>query len=255
MNNFEIIKRLFKTYTKSYLNKILLSIFFSLLVAGSTSSIAWLLDPAIEKIFIEKNQTLILIIPGLIILAFTTKGISMYLAKVIMIGVAEDVKRNIQSDMLSNLIKADTKLIDKKNSGKYISNLTFDANLLTNLVSTGLLNVSKDTLTLIGLLCVMFYQNWKLSLVALIMVPLASFFARSLGKRMGKVTTELQERAGDLTTYLFEIFKNHRLIKIFQKENFENERSKKFLDGLQLHSLARNHPWYFNLAYFYGLLT
>ena len=233
MTNFEIIKRLFKTYTKSYLNKILLSVFFSLLVAGSTSSIAWLLDPAIEKIFIEKNETLILIIPGFIILAFATKGISMYLAKIIMIGVAEDVKRNIQFDMLNNLLKADTKLIDKKNSGKYISNLTFDANLLTNLVSTGLLNVSKDTLTLIGLLCVMFYQNWKLSLVALIMVPLASFFARSLGKRMGKVTTELQERAGDLTTYLFEIFKNHRLIKIFQKENFENERSKKFLDNLK----------------------
>ena len=119
------------------------------MVAGSTSSIAWLLDPAIEKIFIEKNQTLILIIPGLIILAFATKGISMYLAKVIMIGVAEDVKRNIQSDMLSNLIKADTKLIDKKNSGKYISNLTFDANILTNLVSTGLLNpVSYTHLTL-----------------------------------------------------------------------------------------------------------
>ena len=202
MTNFEIIKRLFKTYTKSYLNKILLSVFFSLLVAGSTSSIAWLLDPAIEKIFIEKNQTLILIIPGFIILAFATKGISMYLAKVIMIGVAEDIKRNIQSDMLSNLIKADTNLIDKKNSGKYISNLTFDANLLTNLVSTGLLNVAKDTLTLIGLLCVMCYQNWKLSLVALIMIPLASFFARSLGKR-------------------------------FQKENFENERSKKFLNSLK----------------------
>ena len=233
MNNFEIIKRLFKTYTKSYVNKILISIFFSLLVAGSTSSVAWLLDPAIEKIFIEKSQTLILIIPGLIILAFATKGISMYVAKVIMIGVAEDVKRNIQSDMLNNLLKADTKLIDKKHSGKYISNLTFDADLLTNLVSTGLLNVSKDTLTLIGLLCVMFYQNWKLSLIALIMIPLASFFARSLGKRMGKVTTELQEKVGDLTTYLFEIFKNHRLIKIFQKENFENERSKKFLDGLK----------------------
>ena len=127
MTNFEIIKRLFKTYTKNYLNKILLSIFFSILVATSTSTIAWLLDPAIEKIFIEKNQTLILIIPGLIILAFATKGISMYLAKIIMIGVAEEVKRNIQSDMLSNLIKADTKLIDKKNSGKYISNLTLDA--------------------------------------------------------------------------------------------------------------------------------
>jgi subfamily B ATP-binding cassette protein MsbA len=233
MTNFQIIKRLFKTYTKNYVNKILISVFFSLLVAGSTSSIAWLLDPAIEKIFIEKNQSLILIIPGLIILAFATKGISIYLAKVIMIGVAQDVQKNIQSDMLNSLVKADTKLIDKKHSGKFISNLTFDVSLITNLVSTGLLNLTKDTLTLIGLLGVMFYQNWKLTLVALIMIPLASFFARSLGKRMGKVTTELQEKAGDLTTYLFEIFKNHKLIKIFQKENYEDKRSDKFLNELK----------------------
>ncbi len=233
MTNFQIIKRLFKTYTKNYVNKILISVFFSLLVAGSTSSIAWLLDPAIEKIFIEKNQSLILIIPGLIILAFATKGISIYLAKVIMIGVAHDVQKNIQSDMLNSLVKADTKLIDKKHSGKFISNLTFDVSLITNLVSTGLLNLTKDTLTLIGLLGVMFYQNWKLTLVALIMIPLASFFARSLGKRMGKVTTELQEKAGDLTTYLFEIFKNHKLIKIFQKENYEDKRSDKFLNELK----------------------
>ena len=233
MTNFQIIKRLFKTYTKNYVNKILISVFFSLLVAGSTASIAWLLDPAIEKIFIEKNQSLILIIPGLIILAFTTKGISLYLAKVIMIGVAHDVQKNIQSDMLSSLLKADTKLIDKKHSGKIISNLTFDVGLITNLVSTSLLNVTKDTLTLIGLLSVMFYQNWKLSLVALIMIPLAGFFAKNLGKRMGKVTTELQEKAGNLTTYLFEIFKNHKLIKIFQQENYEGERSDKFLNEIK----------------------
>ena len=233
MTNFEIIKRLFKTYTKNYVNKILISVFFSLLVAASTSSIAWLLDPAIEKIFIEKNQSLMLIIPGLIILAFATKGVSMYVAKVIMIGVAHDVQKNIQSDMLDSLVKADTKLIDKKHTGKFISNLTFDVSLITNLVSTGLLNLTKDTLTLIGLLSVMFYQNWKLALVALIMIPLASFFARSLGKRMGKVTTELQEKAGNLTTYLLEIFKNHKLIKIFQKENYESRRSEKFLNELK----------------------
>ena len=233
MTNFQIIKRLFKTYTKNYVNKILISVFFSLLVAGSTSSIAWLLDPAIEKIFIEKNQSLILIIPGLVILAFATKGISMYLAKVIMIKVAHNVQKNIQSDLVNSLVKADTKLIDKKHSGKFISHLTFDVGLITNLVSTGLLNVTKDTLTLIGLLSVMFYQNWKLSLVALIMIPLAGFFAKNLGKRMGKVTTELQEKAGNLTTYLFEIFKNHKLIKIFQKENYEDKRSDKFLNELK----------------------
>ena len=233
MTNLQIIKRLFKTYTKNYVNKILISVFFSLLVAGSTSSIAWLLDPAIEKIFVEKDQSLILIIPGLIILAFATKGMSLYLSKVIMIKVAHNVQKNIQSDLVNSLVKADTKLIDKKHSGKFISNLTFDVGLITNLVSTGLLNVTKDTLTLIGLLSVMFYQNWKLSLVALIMIPLAGFFAKNLGKRMGKVTTELQEKAGNLTTYLFEIFKNHKLIKIFQQENYEGERSDKFLNEIK----------------------
>ena len=233
MTNFQIIKRLFKTYTKNYVNKILISVFFSLLVAGSTSSIAWLLDPAIEKIFVEKDQSLILIIPGLIILAFATKGISLYLSKVIMIKVAHNVQKNIQSDLVNSLVKADTKLIDKKHSGKFISNLTFDVGLITNLVSTGLLNVTKDTLTLIGLLSVMFYQNWKLSLMAIIMIPLAGFFAKNLGKRMGKVTTELQEKAGNLTTYLFEIFKNHKLIKIFQQENYEGERSDKFLNEIK----------------------
>jgi len=233
MTNLQIIKRLFKTYTKSYVNKILISIFFSLLVAASTSSIAWLLDPAIEKIFVEKDQSLILIIPGLIILAFATKGISLYLSKVIMIKVAHNVQKNIQSDLVNSLVKADTKLIDKKHSGKFISNLTFDVGLITNLVSTALLNVTKDTLTLIGLLSVMFYQNWKLSLIALIMIPLAGFFAKNLGKRMGKVTTELQEKAGDLTAYLLEIFKNHKLIKIFQQENYEGERSDKFLNAIK----------------------
>ncbi len=233
MTNFQIIKRLFKTYTKNYVNKILISVFFSLLVAGSTSSIAWLLDPAIEKIFVEKDQSLILIIPGLIILAFATKGISLYLSKVIMIKVAHNVQKNIQSDLVNSLVKADTKLIDKKHSGKFISNLTFDVGLITNLVSTGLLNVTKDTLTLIGLLSVMFYQNWKLSLIALIMIPLAGFFAKNLGKRMEKVTTELQEKAGNLTTYLLEIFKNHKLIKIFQQENYEGERSDKFLNEIK----------------------
>jgi subfamily B ATP-binding cassette protein MsbA len=142
--------------------------------------------------------------------------------------------------MLKSLIKADTKLIENKHTGKFVSNLTFDVGMITNLVSTGLLNVTKDSLTLIGLLGVMFYQNWKLSIIALLMIPLASFFARSLGKRMGKASTEVQEKAGAVTTYLMEIFKNHKLIKIFQKENFEKERSDNYLNELKEKSKKTN---------------
>ena len=233
MDNTYILKRLYRDYTRKFINKILISIFFSLLVAGSTSAIAYLLDPAIKKIFLEKDQTLILIIPVLIVVAFAVKGISLYLAKIIMIGVAEEVRKDMQCDMLNSLIKADTQKIESKHTGKFIANLTNDVGMITNLVSTAILNLFKDSLTLIGLLTVMFIQNWKLSLFAIIMIPLASFFARSLGKRIGKVTGEQMQTAGILTSYLMEIFKNHKLIKIFQKENYENNRAEKFINNFK----------------------
>ncbi len=233
MNKTKILKRLYKDYTKKYLKQILLAIFFSLLVAGSTSSIAWLLDPAIDKIFIQKDQSLLILIPFLIIFAFTTKGVSLYFAKVMMINVAEEIKKKLQIDMLSSLISADTQSIDEKHSGKFISNLTYDVLHITNLLSNGILNLFKDSLTLIGLLIVMFLQNWKLSLIAIILIPIASTAARSLGKRMGKVTTQAQEKSGFLTRYLVELFKNHKLTKIFQKEKYETNRANNHLDELK----------------------
>ena len=233
MEKSATLKRLFNEYTKKYIKKIAIAVFFSLLVAVSTSSIAWLLDPAIDKIFIQKDQSLLIIIPFLIIIAFTTKGVSLYLAKVIMINVGEDIKKKLQFDMLNTLISADTQSIDEKHTGKFISNLTYDVLHITNLLSNGILNLFKDSLTLIGLLTVMFLQNWKLSLIAIILIPIASTAARSLGKRMGKVTTEAQEKSSFLTKYLVELFKNHRLTKIFQKEKYESNRADNYLNQLK----------------------
>ena len=233
MEKSEIYKRLYKDYSKKYLDKIILSALFSILVAGSTSAIAWLLDPAIKKLFIEKDQSLIIFIPLMIILAFTTKGLSLYFAKATMISVGEEIKRKLQFDMVNSLIKTDTQIIDKKHSGKFISNLTYDVTHITNLLSNAILTLFKDSLTLIGLLTVMFLQNWKLALISIIMIPLASFASRKLGKRIGKVATEAQEKSGYLTTYLVELFKNHKLIKIFQKEDLEVNRADKHLAQLK----------------------
>ena len=233
MKNSEIYKRLYKDYSKKFLNKIFLSVFFSVLVAGSTSAIAWLLDPAIKKIFIDKDQSLIFLIPIAIIIAFTSKGVSLYFAKATMISVGENIKKNLQLDMVKSLMIADTQLIDKKHSGKFISNLIYDVNHITSLLSNAILTLFKDSLTLIGLLTVMFTQNWKLSLISIIMIPLASLSAKSLGKRISKVATEAQEKSGRLTTFLVELFKNHKLIKIFQKENYENIKADKYLDDLK----------------------
>jgi len=233
MNNIQTLKRLYKDYTKRYIKKIFVSVFFTVLLAASTSSIAYLLDPAIKQLFIEQKKSLMLIIPGLIVLAFAVKGSSLYTAKVIMINVAADVRKDMQVDMLSALVNADTKLIDKKHSGKFITNLTNDVNMVTNLVSTVILNLFKDSLTLIGLLSVMFYQNWKLSLIAIIMIPLASTAAKALGKRIRKVSTQQMDRTGVLTSYLVELFKNHKLTKIFQKENYEKNRATNFIESLK----------------------
>ena len=233
MSNIEILKRLYKEYTKKYIKKILLSVFFTLVLAGSTSAVAYLLDPAIKQLFIEQDRTYIYLIPGLIILAFSLKGLSLYLAKVIMIGVSEEVKKDVQTDMFASLIQADTDLVDKKHSGKFIANLTNDVNMITALISTAILNLSKDSLTLIGLLAVMFYQNWKLSLIAIIMIPLASVVARTLGKIISKEAMKQMNFTGLLTSYLIEIFKNHKLIKIFQKEEYEKKRADTFIDSLK----------------------
>ena len=233
MNTKTIISRIYSDYIKKFIYKIILAGIFSILVAGSTSATAWLLDPAIEKIFLEKDKTLIYLIPLAIIVAFSTKGIALYNARMIMIRVSEEVKKMIQVNMLNSFISADTETIENKHTGKYISNLNFDVDQITRMLAEAFLSIFKDGLTLFGLLLVMFFQNWKLSLIAIIMIPLATITARKLGKRMGKVTTEAQEKSGNLNRYLVDLFKNHKIIKIFQREKFENERSEEYVNQLK----------------------
>ena len=233
IENILIVKRLYKDYTHKYLKKIIFAVFFAILVASSTSAIAYLLDPAIEKIFIEKDQTLIYLIPLAILISFSVKGLSLYISKVLMINVAEEVKADVQKDMLKSLIASDTNYIDKSHSGQFISRLNNDVMMLTHLISNAALSLFKDTLTLIGLLSVMFIQNWKLSLIAIFMIPLAGFTARILGKRISKVAVEFMQKSEIFTKRLVEVFKNHKLIKIFQAEKIENAKSYESLDDLK----------------------
>ena len=230
MTDKEIIKRLYKEYVSRYLKKFFLALFFSIVIAGSTAAIAWLLDPAIKKIFVEKDKDFMLLIPIAIILAFTIKGISLYLVRTMMIKVGASIEKEVQHDLTKAIINADTQVIEKKHSGKFIGNLTFDAGLIIQLVSSSVLSLIKDSLTLIALLSLMFYQNWRLSLFAIIMIPLATITAKSLGKRTSKITTQLQEKIGMITTYFSEILKNSKIIKTYQKEQFEFERADKFLE-------------------------
>jgi len=227
-----ILKRLFKEYVKKHLNKIFFALLLSVIVAASTAGIAWLLDPAVKKIFVEQNKTYAWLIPVLIVIAFSSKGISLYLARINIIRVGQEVAGEIQKKISRNILLSDIQTLDNRHSGKYISNILFDANQIQNLVSTGVLNLIKDSLTVVALVSVMFYQNWKLSLFAILMMPLAGGLAKSLGKRMGKATSKAGESTGNLASFLSEIFKGSKMIRIYQKEIEESEKANQVIDDV-----------------------
>ena len=227
-----ILKRLYKEHVNRYLNRIFLSLFLSLIVSGSTSAIAWLLDPAVKKIFIENNQTYAWVIPLAIIFAFSAKGICLYLARIQLIKTGQEISGELQHKVAHYILNTDIASIEQKHSGKFISNINFDAGQVNSLVSTGILNSMKDTLTLIALVGVMFYQNWKLTIFALIMMPLAAGLAKSLGKRIGKAVSEAGEISGRLTSHLSEILKASKMIRIYQKEESEYLKSKNIISEM-----------------------
>ena len=231
--NYTILKknllRLYHSYIKKYFDRLILSLLLSLVVAGSTAAIAWLLDPAIEKMFIEQDKTMMLLIPIAIVLAFASKGLSLYFARVTLIKVGNTIVTTLQKQIASTILKSDIHTIESKHSGKYISNIMFDVGQVNTFVTNGVLNLMKDSLTLIVLVGLMFYQNWKLAFFALLMMPFAALVAKSLGKRIGKATKQSIVLNASLQSYLSEMLKGTRMIKIFQQEKFETDRSNKIL--------------------------
>ena len=227
-----ILKRLFKEYVRKHLKRIFLALILSIIVAGSTAGIAWLLDPAVKKIFIEKNEVFAWTIPLLIVIAFSSKGLSLYFARTNIIRIGEEVAGELQKKIATNILLSDIKTLDNRHSGKYISNVMFDTHHVRNLVSTGVLNLMKDTFSVIALVSLMFYQNWKLAFFAIIMMPLAGALAKSLGKRIGKATARAGESSGNLATFLTEIFKGSKMIRIYQKEEQENKKAEGVINDL-----------------------
>ena len=225
-----ILLRLFNSYVKKHLFKLLISLLLSVVVAGATGAIAWLLDPAIKKIFIDQNQTMMLLIPIAIALSFSIKGASLYTARTILINISNNVVKNMQIQLASCILKSDISTIESKHSGKYLAHFFYDVGQVSALVGSGILNLMKDSLTLIVLIGLMFYQNWKLAIFALIIMPLAAVVAKSLGKRIKKAVSKSTIIEGGLTAYLSEVIKGTRMIKIYQQENFEFDRSVKKID-------------------------
>ena len=232
-----IIKRLYREHINRYFSKIIFALFLSIIVAAATAGTAWLLDPAVKKIFIEKDRTLAWLIPIAIIIAFSSKGISLYLARLTVIKVGNEIGAELQDRITDNILTTDIQTLDNTHSGKYISNILFDCSHVQNLVSTAILNLMKDSFSLIALISLMFYQNWKLACFALIMMPAAVFFAKTLGKRIGKVQVEASTLSGILTTFLSEILKASKMIRIYQNEKKERKNGSDIVSALKLKNI------------------
>ena len=221
MNKIDLLKRIFRTQIKKYFKKILIIFLFIILSAMATTSVAWLLDPAIKKIFIEKDKVMLYTIPIAIVCAFAVKSLSVFVVRIKTIKIAYSVIKNIQILLGEKILQSDTSFLTSKHSGKFISNFTNDTLTLSNVLNGIAVNAVKEGVTLIFLLGLMFYQNWKLSLLAITLIPIAALFSRKIGKRMGKAVTTFLTISEVFTKYLSEILKATQVIKIFQKEKDE----------------------------------
>jgi ATP-binding cassette, subfamily B, bacterial MsbA len=231
MNSYALVKRIFKTQVFRYLSQFLVIFAFIIISALSTAGVAWLLDPAIKKIFIEKNKVLLFLIPAAIIFAFMLKSLSTYIIRIKTIKISFNIIKNIQILMAEKILKSDTSYIISKHSGKFISNFTTDTGTLLGVINGIAISAIKEFITLIALMSLMFYQNWKLSLLAIIMIPIAAFFTKKLGKKMGKFVNKSLEASEIFTKSLSEILKATSIIKIFQKEDQELKNFKNVIEA------------------------
>jgi len=227
MNNREIALRIFKTQIRNYFKEILIIFLFIILTASMTALTAWLLDPAIKKIFIEKDKTMLIIIPIAIIFTFLVKSLSVFIVRMTTIKVAYTILKNIQILMTNKILISDLSHLIEKHSGKFISNFVNDTRVLLGTIVAFSLNLVKEFFTLIALLVLMFYQDWQLSIVAVTMIPIAALASKQIGKKMRRVTHETLDSFENFTQYLSEILKGAFIIKIYQREK---EELKKFTD-------------------------
>ena len=221
MNKSQLIKRIYKTQIKKYIPDLLIVIIFMVLHGASTAGVAWLLDPAIKKIFLEKDKLMLYLIPLAIVITFLIRSLSLYFVRIQSINISFKVKESIQKSLAEKILHSDLSYINDNHSGKFISNFTEDTNRLQNVTQTVALNSTKEIISLFFLISLMISKDIYLSLLALILIPLAALIARKLGKRMGKAVYGALEANEEFTKYLSEILKSVTLIKIFQREKSE----------------------------------
>ena len=229
MDKTQLIKRIYKTQIKKYIPDLIIVVLFMILHGAATAAVAWLLDPAIKKIFLEKDQVMLFLIPAAIVVTFMIKSLSLYFTRIQSINISFKVKESIQKSLAEKILHSDLSYIHDNHSGKFISNFTEDTHKLQNVTQTVALNSTKEIISLFFLIALMINKDFYLSLLALVLIPIAALIARKLGKRMGKAVYGALEANEAFTKYLSEILKAVTLIKIFQREKDEMSKLGKII--------------------------
>ena len=230
MTKLELVNRIFKTQVKKYIPELSITFIFIILTSITTAATAWLLDPAIKEIFENKNTKMLYLIPIAIIFTFILKAFSVYGTRIITIKVGIKIIKNIQTLMAQKFLLSYISHITKKHSGKYLSNFTNDTKILFDMLTGVVVTLFKETFTLIALLGLMFYYDWQLSLLAVVMIPVAAISSKNIGKKMGKKVHVSLEASDKFMKFLSELIKGSWLIKIYQKEEDELKKISMIID-------------------------
>ena len=224
-SSHRLLGRLLRAHVRPYAGRLALAALCMVVVAATTGANAWLLQPAVDEIFIARSETMLVLLPIVVLLVALFKGGAGYGEGVLMAGVGQRIIADTQKSMYAHLIRADLGYLHEIHTGKLLASFLYDANLLRDAVSRAINGMIKDGLTVIALVIVMFIQDWQLALATLFVFPLAGLAMRRLGRRVRKAATQTQAETGRLSQHLTETLESARLVKAYSMEARETARA------------------------------
>ena len=227
-----LVKRLIKEHVRPYFGKLLLAAICMAIVAAATAGNAWLMQPVLDEVFLNKNTQLLLLVPIAVMTIAIVKGLASYGESIYMEYAGERIISDVRYRLFSHLMNADLNFFHKNSSGKLISRFTYDVGLLRASVSTALTGIAKDTMTLIFLVALMFYQDWFLAIIAFFVFPAAVLPILYIGRRIRKISTSTQAEIGSFASLLSQIFQSARYVKAYTMQKYEKKRAKKIVEDL-----------------------
>ena len=200
--------------------------------AGGTAALAYLMEPVLDDVFINKDREMLILVPVVVILATLLKGAATYGQAVLMAFVGQRIIADLQTRLFRHVIRFDLAFFHDTASGKLVSRMTNDINLMRNAVANALTGLVKDSLTLVFLVAVMFEKDWKLALLAFVVFPIAIYPIIRIGRRMRKVSTSALDELGRFTARLNEAFQGARHVKAYNMEAFESARTETLIESV-----------------------